>query len=136
LNIDYVIPSNDDAIRAIKLLVSKIADAVLEGKASRKDDEAEEKPATEESRGGKSEKQSRKTPKVVEADDELGDDALLGEATLAKLDAARKVTDVVETTPAPAPAAAEVEITPEVPAPAATEVETPAPNAPEGEKTE
>ena len=31
--VDYVIPSNDDAIRAIKLLVGKIADAVIEGKA-------------------------------------------------------------------------------------------------------
>ncbi|GFN23860.1 MAG: 30S ribosomal protein S2 [Thermoanaerobacteraceae bacterium] len=29
--IDYVIPGNDDAIRAIRLLTSKIADAVLEG---------------------------------------------------------------------------------------------------------
>lgn len=33
--IDYVIPGNDDAIRAIKLLVGKMADAVLEGKARR-----------------------------------------------------------------------------------------------------
>ena len=32
--IDHPIPSNDDAIRAVKLLCSKIADAVLEGKAS------------------------------------------------------------------------------------------------------
>ena len=32
--IDYPIPSNDDAIRAIKLICSKVADAVLEGKAS------------------------------------------------------------------------------------------------------
>jgi small subunit ribosomal protein S2 len=31
--IDYPIPSNDDAIRAIKLICTKIADAVLEGKA-------------------------------------------------------------------------------------------------------
>lgn len=30
--IDYVIPGNDDAIRAIKLLASKMADAVIEGK--------------------------------------------------------------------------------------------------------
>jgi small subunit ribosomal protein S2 len=44
-NIDYVIPSNDDAIRAIKLLVAKIADAVLEGKAMRKEEDVEEKPA-------------------------------------------------------------------------------------------
>lgn len=32
-DIDYVIPGNDDAIRSIKLLTSKIADAVLEGKS-------------------------------------------------------------------------------------------------------
>jgi len=30
--IDYVIPGNDDAIRAVRLITSKIADAVLEGK--------------------------------------------------------------------------------------------------------
>ncbi|MDQ0286668.1 small subunit ribosomal protein S2 [Desulfofundulus luciae] len=30
--IDYVIPGNDDAIRAVRLLTSKIADAVLEGR--------------------------------------------------------------------------------------------------------
>ncbi|HFC97481.1 MAG TPA: 30S ribosomal protein S2, partial [Thermosulfurimonas dismutans] len=29
--IDYIIPGNDDAIRAIKLLTSRIADAVMEG---------------------------------------------------------------------------------------------------------
>jgi small subunit ribosomal protein S2 len=32
MNIDYPIPSNDDAIKAIKLVCSIIADAVLEGK--------------------------------------------------------------------------------------------------------
>jgi small subunit ribosomal protein S2 len=31
-NIDYVIPGNDDAIRAIRLMSSKIADAVIEGR--------------------------------------------------------------------------------------------------------
>ncbi len=35
--IDYVIPGNDDAIRAIKLFSSKIADAVLEGKQLREE---------------------------------------------------------------------------------------------------
>ena len=30
--IDYVIPGNDDAIRAVKLIASKMADAVLEGR--------------------------------------------------------------------------------------------------------
>jgi len=33
--IDYVIPGNDDAIRAIRLLTAKIADAVIEGIAAR-----------------------------------------------------------------------------------------------------
>ncbi|MBO5385819.1 30S ribosomal protein S2 [bacterium] len=31
-NVDFVIPGNDDAIRSIKLITSKLADAVLEGK--------------------------------------------------------------------------------------------------------
>jgi small subunit ribosomal protein S2 len=30
--IDYIIPGNDDAIRAVKLLTGKVADAILEGK--------------------------------------------------------------------------------------------------------
>lgn len=30
--LDYVIPGNDDAIRAIKLIVGKMADAVIEAK--------------------------------------------------------------------------------------------------------
>src|SRR5436190_5417703 len=94
-NIDYVIPSNDDAIRAIKLLVAKVADAVLEGKASRKDENIEEeKPAVD----LKSDKSARKAPKVVETEEELKDDALLGEATLAKM--AKKETPETPATPA------------------------------------
>ncbi|HEX8960010.1 MAG TPA: 30S ribosomal protein S2 [Geobacteraceae bacterium] len=34
-NVDYIIPGNDDAIRAIRLLTSKIADAVVEGAQAR-----------------------------------------------------------------------------------------------------
>lgn len=82
-DIDYVIPSNDDAIRAIKLLVSKMADAVLEGKAMRKDlPEEEVVPA-----------------KVVMAgaeEPELSDEELLGAATLAKLSTRLPLSDVVE----------------------------------------
>ncbi|MBN1246898.1 MAG: 30S ribosomal protein S2 [Anaerolineae bacterium] len=40
--IDYVIPGNDDAIRAIRLMTSKMADAVLEGLALRKEVAPEE----------------------------------------------------------------------------------------------
>src|SRR5436309_9304238 len=35
--IDYVIPGNDDAIRSIKLITQRIADAVVEGTARRKE---------------------------------------------------------------------------------------------------
>ena len=46
--IDYVIPGNDDAIRAVKLIAGKMADAVLEGRQGAQDGEeqaAEEAPA-------------------------------------------------------------------------------------------
>ena len=107
-NIDYVIPSNDDAIRAIKLLVAKVADAVLEGKAMRKEEEGEEKPVAEAQ--SRPEKTTRRIPKVVDVDEDVEDDALLGEATLAKMNAAREdvvETPAVEKTESKAPAAAE-----------------------------
>ncbi len=40
-NIDYPIPGNDDAVRAIELFTSKIAEAVVEGKKSRLEKELE-----------------------------------------------------------------------------------------------
>ncbi len=46
--IDYVIPANDDAIRAVKLLTSKIADAVIEGKQGMEDKAVEQKEQAEE----------------------------------------------------------------------------------------
>jgi len=39
--IDYVIPGNDDAIRAVKLIASKVADAVLESKQGEQEVAAE-----------------------------------------------------------------------------------------------
>jgi len=41
-NIDYPIPANDDAIRAVRLICSKIADAVIEGKTGTELGPAEE----------------------------------------------------------------------------------------------
>ena len=48
-DIDYVIPGNDDAIRSIRLISSKMTDAVLEGKAilNKKKEDAAEKIAIE-----------------------------------------------------------------------------------------
>ena len=46
---DYVIPGNDDANRAGKLIAGKMADAVLEGRQGEQDaEEAAEAPAAEE----------------------------------------------------------------------------------------
>ena len=76
-NVDYIIPSNDDAISAIKLIVGKIADAVMEGKAIRSKDIDEEEQRAEPMPAGVS--------RFIEADDELEDEELLGESTLKHL---------------------------------------------------
>jgi small subunit ribosomal protein S2 len=94
-NVDYVIPSNDDAIRAIKLLVAKMADAVEEGKAMRKDEELEAEAA--EARIVDATAESVRRPAhAIDLDEELKDDELLGEATLAKL---APVPEIEEVTP-------------------------------------
>ena len=80
-NIDFIIPSNDDAIRAIKLLVGKMADAVMEGKAMRKDDEFESMP--------------EEAPMAISEEPELSDEDLLGEATLAKLPSRQPSDEVI-----------------------------------------
>jgi small subunit ribosomal protein S2 len=68
--VDYIIPSNDDAIRAIKLMVGHIADAVVEGKGMRKEEDLDAAPAP-----------------VDAVEEELTDADLLGEATLAHMEA-------------------------------------------------
>ncbi len=78
-NVDYVIPSNDDAIRAIKLVVGKIADAAMEGLGMRKEEVIEEMPTI---------------ARVAGEDRELTDEELLGEATLAKL--STRIKDIGE----------------------------------------
>jgi len=51
--IDYAIPGNDDAIRAVKLMAGKIADAIVEGRTESESgtdgsDEADRKPSVQE----------------------------------------------------------------------------------------
>jgi len=85
--IDYLIPSNDDAIRAIKLLVGRMADAIIEGQLMRKDIEEEEEAAKE-------------TPSMISRkiadDDELDDDMLLGKSTLAKISPPKVAKDDID----------------------------------------
>ncbi len=73
-NIDYIIPSNDDAIRAIKLITSKMADAALEGLAMREE-------LTEEAITDFDDYEYAEFDGMGNVEDEM----LLGESTLAKL---------------------------------------------------
>jgi small subunit ribosomal protein S2 len=126
-NIDYVIPSNDDAIRAIKLLVARMADAVLEGKAMRKEEEpAESAPVSAEKNADARPSKSRKGQRVVEAADidEVGEVDLLGESTLAKLNVARKPSE--EAQPVSEKTVEETATQPEVKNEAATDQSAPA----------
>jgi small subunit ribosomal protein S2 len=91
-DVDYVIPSNDDAIRAIKLLVAKMADAVEEGKAIRKDEETEQEAGETMAEGAA--ESSRRAARTIDMDEEMKDEELLGEATLAKLVPAATEEDV------------------------------------------
>ncbi len=73
-HIDHVIPANDDAIRAIKLIVSRMADAVLEGMNMRKEAGLPVEAAAVPEEGYE-----------PGAEEEEEDARYLGEATLAKL---------------------------------------------------
>jgi small subunit ribosomal protein S2 len=90
--VDYVIPSNDDAIRAIKLMVAKMADAVEEGKAMRKDEEIEAEAAMNPAELHGTE--AAELALTTGMEDELEDTKLLGESTLAKLAPAPKVEEI------------------------------------------
>jgi small subunit ribosomal protein S2 len=134
--IDHVIPSNDDAIRAIKLMVSTMANAALEGQAILATLEAEE----EEAAGIEGEEAMERylgpsTLAKIQAAAEQEEEALeTGEAG----EAATKVAQELKPTPeavteeAEAEEAAEAEEVAE-PAAAAEEAETPAEEMPEQE---
>lgn len=73
--LDYLIPANDDAVRAIKLLVSTIASAAAEGRAMRKADDA-----------GEAEELTDAPAFFYDEDEEdVDDEQYLGASTLAKL---------------------------------------------------
>ncbi|MCO6451296.1 MAG: 30S ribosomal protein S2 [Caldilineales bacterium] len=78
--VEIVIPSNDDAIRTIKLMTSQIADSIVEGSALRETrlaEEEEEEPITIRSR-------TSRADMVFDSDSSI--DELLGPSTLAKLE--------------------------------------------------
>ncbi|MDR1165078.1 MAG: 30S ribosomal protein S2 [Deltaproteobacteria bacterium] len=107
--IDYIIPGNDDAIRAIKLMASKMADACLEGRS-------------------RFEEQTRGAAGVPDKDEE-------GSADLAEADAPAAQAPAVETAapaaaaPPAAETAAEIQEAPRAAPETAGPPEAPAPPA-------
>ena len=91
-NVDYVIPANDDAIRAIKLIVSKVADAVLEGKAMRKEEDGA---TAERDVIGEDEGRTRVRARI-QLEEEIDDEELLGTATLQKLAESKRELETEE----------------------------------------
>ncbi len=91
-NIDYLIPGNDDAIRAIKLMTSKFADAVIEGKDMRKDDDFEEEMMAPIAEGEGGERVRAR----VSLEEEVTDEDLLGEATLKKMAESKREEEAAE----------------------------------------
>ena len=92
-SVDYVLPANDDAIRAIRLIVGYLADAAIEGRQLRKDEQPEAGQRAE----------SMVAEMVTEADEDL-----LGAATLAKLSSGElEFEDAIAESAADAPAVAE-----------------------------
>jgi small subunit ribosomal protein S2 len=91
-DIDYVIPANDDAIRAIKLMVAKVADAVLEGKAMRKEEDFD-KDELEPIAADDTRERSRAR---IQLEEDVDDEDLLGEATLQKLADSKREKELEE----------------------------------------
>lgn len=95
--IDYVVPSNDDAIRAIRLMTSKIADAVLEGLALRKEmiPEAEEIYTAEDEKYLSAETLARLREIQMSEEDE-GEGATVEEVAEAAVNAAENAAAMAE----------------------------------------
>ncbi len=134
LDIDYVIPSNDDAIRAIKLLVGKVADAVLEGKSMRKDDEIAQEQAAA-ATVGTTPAPAQKPARNVDMDVDETDEALLGKATLAKLAKTAEPEEVIAAAEPEIPTAS-VEVEAKVKAEAPAEADAKPAKTPKAAKTE
>jgi small subunit ribosomal protein S2 len=77
--IDYVIPGNDDAIRAIQLYVTAIADAINEGKAASANAAAAQLAAQEEAAAAEAEAKAAAEPAPAQA--EAAPAAAAGEAS-------------------------------------------------------
>jgi len=82
-SLDFIIPANDDAVRAIKLVISAFADAVIEGTGMRKGDDTDMSQATSKDAAYFYDKDAEEAP----------DEAYLGASTIAKMRDAKLFED-------------------------------------------
>jgi small subunit ribosomal protein S2 len=82
--IDFILPANDDAVRAIRLMIGAFADAVIEGHNMRKGDDYHE------------DEDGEALDLSTYAEDEDDDEMYLGESTLAKLRSAKLFDEETE----------------------------------------
>ncbi|MBA3439500.1 MAG: 30S ribosomal protein S2, partial [Pyrinomonadaceae bacterium] len=79
--IDYVIPGNDDALRAVRLFASRVADAVIEGQQmitkEAEDDGTAQQTGEEDAGGQQPQRRRRQTRAVENGSAETEDDAAL-----------------------------------------------------------
>jgi small subunit ribosomal protein S2 len=121
VSIDYVIPGNDDSIRAIQLYCSRLADACLEGDAIHQERVKEEVAEAEKARAEAAEKPSTPTGRVV-----VEITQPMGRVRTSFGGRRREKEEAEAAAPAPEAAAAPA---PEAAAPAPEEATAPAPEA-------
>ena len=123
--VDYVIPANDDAIRAIKLICARMADAALEGINMRQDsalDSGDDAAAAADD--------------GFDGIDELEDSELLGTSTMAHIESMSEPEEEAPVEEAPAEEAAAEEAPAEEAADAASDEAEEAPASEEAEAAE
>jgi small subunit ribosomal protein S2 len=124
--IDHIIPANDDAIRAVKLICAKVADAVAEGRAELEATRKDEQPAPAEEVAQAptiGAPRARRTPRVYEPEED--EYPIGGYEEDEEAEAAAAASGAAATTPMEEPAVAAVA----APSPAAQQPAAPAPVA-------
>jgi len=133
--VDYVIPGNDDAMKAIVLYATLVADAVMDGKASlpevalgedefvELDEEGKPKRASRKKRARKATVKKKANVTKAAAEPKASDEKPAAEAEATAAEAEAPAEAEIK---APAAAEAEAPAEAEVKAPAAAEAETPA----------
>lgn len=93
--VDFPIPGNDDAIKATRLLTSKLADAVIEGRegADRKVEEEPEEPERDEAEETEEEDAPKEEPLAAEESPEEDEEAASEEVNEEEIVAEKKTTE-------------------------------------------